>query len=316
LEKIFLIEAVTIKSLMVNTFIHLHTHSYYSFLRGIPSPEALVEAAVLDGMPAIALTDHVTLTGAVEFYQVCLEKGIHPVIGLEIPVTLPAEITSKPETMIPDIGGVSADSSVLVPDELVFLAMDLEGWRSICRLSSAVGGNQLTDPEGGVIFEQLVNETTGLICLCGGKRGLISKLLQAGFNEVVEEYVSQLSEIFHDRFYIMLEDHEPGDHIMVARLVNLADNLSIPTVATQDVHYIEPGDQRLQRLVSAIRLNQQMMALPENAVAPRHSHFTTQAEMIKRFANYPGALETTQEITERCQLVLPLGETYFPELEV
>src|SRR3989304_3310614 len=95
-------------------FSHLHTHSYFSLLAGIPSPTQLVERAAQLGMPALALTDHDRLTGAIEFYDACHKAGIQPILGLEIHVDLP---------------GASGAA-------LVLLAADLAGWGSLCRLSS------------------------------------------------------------------------------------------------------------------------------------------------------------------------------------
>ena len=98
-------------------FAHLHTHSYYSFLRGLPSPKELADHAARLEMPALGLTDHHSLSGAVEFQDACHQVGIQPILGLEVEVEIPSDL----ETIVPGI--------------LTLLAIDMTGWRSLCRIS-------------------------------------------------------------------------------------------------------------------------------------------------------------------------------------
>ena len=100
-------------------FVHLRAHSHYSFLEGLASPAELAQAAAGLGMPALALTDHNLLTGAVEFYDACHASGIKPILGLHLDVTLPAGFPS-----------IAANSGIC---SLALLAMDLSGWASLCR---------------------------------------------------------------------------------------------------------------------------------------------------------------------------------------
>ena len=139
-------------------FYHLHTHSYYSFLESLPSPADLVQAAEQDGMRALALTDNNSLTGSIEFYQACKAAGIQPILGLQVTVTSPLETQ-------PLVGN------------LVLLAQDLSGWRSLCRLSSAVQSNPRENPDQVLSFSQLAQETDGLICLTAGSQGCFDQLV-------------------------------------------------------------------------------------------------------------------------------------------
>jgi DNA polymerase III alpha subunit len=100
-------------------FTHLRTHSCYSFLNGLPSPAELAQAAVDNGMPALALTDSHSLTGAIEFYQACLAAGVRPVLGLELGVSPPHDLSS---------GLPIQEARNSAPDTLALLAMDLSGW--------------------------------------------------------------------------------------------------------------------------------------------------------------------------------------------
>ncbi len=289
-------------------FIHLHTHSYYSFLAGIPSPDQLVQAAVKHGMPALALTDHHGMTGAIKFYDACREAGVKPILGMELVVNHRSG-----------------------QGNLVLLAMDLEGWASLCGLSSAAQTAPHRDPSRGISFDRQAEETTGLICLSGGKRGLIQRLLDIGQKESARRFLGELQSIFPTRLYVELQLQQPADvnevpdasnarigtvGDTIRQLAAAAQQLKLPIVATNNVHYISPKQASQQRTLSAMRLNVRLDDLPPNAPAPPGSHFASGEEMVNRFADYPEAIANTQEITRRCNLELPLGMPHYPEIQL
>jgi len=282
--------------------IHLHTHSYYSFLEGVASPAELADAAAKDGMSAIALTDHLWLTGAVEFYNACQDAGVSPILGLELDVILPADIAP------PD--------QVSAAGRLVLLVENDAGWRSLCRLSSLA----LTDPEDpagkALSIQELGANSSGLICLSGGVRGPLTRLVSRGFERAAGAYLTRLGQLFPGHLYVELQDHTPQDHIWNARLVSLAKRLDLPTVATQDIYYLDRDGAKLQRLQTAMRTNQPLNSLPPDAAAPDGACFTTSSQMAERFALYPEALAATDEIAGRCQFELPLGVPHYPKIEL
>lgn len=274
------------------TFTHLHLHSNYSFLSGLPSPAELARAAADSGMGAVALTDQLGLTGAVEFYAACRAVGVQPILGLELPVRAP--ITELEAGL----------------DSLVLLARDLPGWASLCRLSSA----RLTQvDEAPLAFEQLAANATGLLCLTGGTRGLLTQLAHAHSPES-NAYLQRLAEVFSNRLYVLLEKHTPDDEARVTALATLARAAHLPSVAAHDVFYLQPEQARLQRLATAMRLNQPLTNVPADQTAPPEAYWLTSEEMARRFADYPEALAATEEIAERCQLELPLGQPHYPEV--
>ena len=274
-------------------FTHLHTHSYYSFLDGIPSPEQLVRAAVQHGMDALALTDHHGLTGAIAFYDACHKAGIKPILGIELVV-----------------------NHRLGQGNLIFLAMDRSGWASLCRLSSVVQSAPHRDPSQGIAFEQLSEETTGLICLSGGKRSLGQHLIEIGQTESAQSFWGELQSILPQRFYIELQSQQPKDESILQQVAAAARQLDLPVVATNNVHYISSEQTKLQRTLSAMHLNTTLDKLPSDAPAPLGTHFVSTQEMIARFTDYPEAIANTQAIAERCNLALPLGMSHFPEISL
>ncbi len=283
-------------------FVHLRTHSCYSFLEGLPMPAELAHAAASRGMPALALTDHITLTGAIEFYDDCQAVGVRPILGLELDI-LPPHAGA-------DIDPVGAGSP------LVLLATDRQGWSNLCRLSSQVNAQVSAKPARRLHATELADCSDSLICLTGGVRGLAAGLCRQGDNQRSLAWLGWLSEIFPGRLYAELQIHNEGDHAWVTRLASLAKRLALPTVATHDIHYLTPEKGNLQRTVSAIRLNQTLEELSPAACAPPGAHFTGQEEMAALFAHYPQALANTLEIADRCQLELPLGVPHFPELDL
>jgi DNA-directed DNA polymerase III PolC len=281
-------------------FPHLHLHSTYSFLDGLASPQELAQAAAQHGLSALALTDLHSLTGAIEFYDACQAAGVQPILGLELRV-IPSP--SKPgEGSGP--GGEGAP-----PASLVLLATDLSGWASLCRLGSAV-----QDYADSLPFERLAQETNGLLCLTGGLRGLATQLVYQAETSAAEVWLAELANIFPGRLYIELQSHTPADAAANNRLARLAHTLRLPLVAAHNIHYLQPEQAELQRVVTAIRQIRPVKELPPDAAAPPGAYFLSPAEMQARFAHFPTALEATQEIAARCKLELPLGQPQFPQI--
>jgi DNA-directed DNA polymerase III PolC len=272
-------------------YVHLHTHSSYSFLRGLTSPNALVEVAAQNDMPALALTDHHSLTGAIEFFSACRKAGIQPILGLEVNLAPPVELPTA------------------AVGTIVLLGMDMLGWRSLCRISSSLRGDTDILP-----FDRLAQETTSLLCLTGGTASTLNRLVTARQIQAAQRWLERLAELFPDRCYVELQHHDSQDDARNTNLAGLAHRSHLPIVATHNVHYLNPAQAELQRAVTGIRLIQSLNELPPEAAAPNQAYFTTLAEMQVRFANFPTALERTTEILSRCQLHLPLGVPHFPKI--
>ncbi len=287
-------------------FVHLRSHSYYSLLEGLSSPSALALAAAAQGMPALALTDHNLLTGAIEFYDACRQAGVKPVLGLQLDVSLPPGFPSLP-----------AASSVA---SLALLAMDLTGWASLCQLSSLyqteMGGKE------PVVFDRLTEHTAGLICLSGGRLGWAEKLLLLGQEAAAQAYLCLLGELFPGRAYVELQAAGSAHAQGSDKIPSLAKACRLPLVATHCFEFLKPEEAARQRLASAMRLNLPLNDLPADASAPKEAYFAAEQELSLAFqkAAYPVPFRTlaqaTLEIAGRCQLELPLGQPQFPQISV
>jgi DNA polymerase-3 subunit alpha len=285
-------------------FSHLHTHSCYSLLAGIPTPGELAARAAQYGMPALALTDHDRLTGAIEFYDACREAGLQPILGLEIKALLPGE---GGDTLAGETYAGEARAG------LVLLAQDLDGWSSLCRLSS-----RLLEEENGLTntlsLDVLEENTHGLICLTGRGDWLLSAAHQAG-QQVALSLLGVLGEVFTGRLYLELQANGNQSARMVT-LASMGRRAGLPLVAAGSVYYLEPGQANMQHLLSAIRLNCTLAQLPADAAAPQGSWFRPPEEIAQFFKHFPAALEAIEEIRERCQLELPLGVQHYPQIRL
>ncbi len=288
--------------------IHLHTYSYYSFLRGLPSPQELAQTAAHLGMPALALTDYAGLTGAIEFYDACQEAGVQPILGLELPVQAPVENSNDHPSGEGDISSQTGS--------LVLLAMDMDGWGNLCRLSSELMSIPQNLQNLTLPFERLAYDTRGLICLTGGSKGLVAKWSALHQHNRIRALLQQLIELFPARLYIEVQRMALEADPLSESLVELADQHRLPVVATHTVHYLSNEDAGLQQLVSAIRLTRTVSEIPEGETAPPGAYFTSPAEMVKRFADHPQAIEASQEIAGRCKLQLPLGQPHYPQIQL
>lgn len=276
--------------------VHLHVHSHYSFLEALPSPEELAQKAADLGMPAIALTDHLSLTGSVEFYRACLRAGVKPILGLEIDLALPESL--------------AAAGGGLREGDLVLLAQDLSGWQNLCRINSALLAGDEKIPAS---LDLLNHHAAGLICLSGGQRSLAARLAGQGQLAGAAQLLGSLGEIFSQCFFLELQNGGQSSATNNA-LVNLARQLSLPLVAAQEIYYLQEGEADLQKTLAAIRLSCTRSNLPAGSTAPPAAHFVSPPSLAAAFSDFPQAVSAGREIAEQCSLQLPLGVPHFPKI--
>ena len=278
-------------------FTHLHVHSYFSLLEALPSPQELAASAKTLGMPALALTDHLCLSGAVEFHQACKENQIKPILGLEIDLALPH--------------GFGINRSRIEQGSLVLLATDLSGWKNLCELSSAI----LTRPDldQNISVDVLNSHSQGLVCLTGGCQGFLGRLLAQSPLSQPSALLHQLVDIFMDRLYFELDVNTLTDRRLTSESIELAQKYSLPVAATSVIYYLNEEQSSIKRTMDSIRLNR-TLAEPPVQGACSQAGFTSEIEMLHLFSEFPKAIITTQEINERCKLDLPLGKPQFPQI--
>jgi len=265
-------------------FVHLHVHSPYSFLDGASPIERLLERARHLGMPAMAVTDHNSLTGAIRFYDKAMEMGIKPIIGAEVDME----------------GGY----------HLTLLAQDLDGYASLCNLLSE---SRLAkcDAQPVITREMLTRHSRGLIALSGCGRGEIPSQVASGLFGEAKEATEFYRSIYPGRFYIELVyyPNRAGRRSMY-HLAEFANGLGLPIVATNNVHYAEMEEYAAHELLQAIREIVPVEQLSGSRTVEQY--LKPPVEMAALFRNIPEAISNTVAVAEQCNLKLPLGEPRFP----
>jgi DNA-directed DNA polymerase III PolC len=268
-------------------FIHLHTHSYYSFLDGVCSPEELVLAAKKSAMKAIALTDHNGLYGAVEFFQKAQEYGIKPIIGSEITLN---------------------DGS-----NLLFLVKNEIGYRNLSLLISSgrLKGGHL---KFKCTLSEIRKRSEGLIALSGGLKGKITQLLKQRDLESAISWARKLHQIFGEDFYLEMQHLSGQDNLVNLRLRDLSLEYKIPLVATNDVHFITSNDWPLRRVMHAIDWN--IVQEKVNTAGCTEQYLKPPALMGEIFKAFPTALTNSGKIARQCNFEFELGKPVFPSVEL
>ena len=285
-------------------FVHLHVHTEYSLLDGACRISDLVNRAVAFGMPALALTDHGSMYGAIEFYQACEAAGIAPIVGCEVYVA--------PRTRH------DRDSAVdMKPSHLVLLAEDEQGYRNLLRIVSAAHLEGFYQ-KPRVDFELLHAHRGGLIGLSACLQGEVPRFLAAGQAEAALQKAGQYLDLFGPgRFYLELMDQGLPDQRPINRqLLELARRADIPVVATNDVHYLTQEDSFSHDVLLCIQTNSVLQDLKRLRFGTDQFYLRSPAEMHDLFGEVPEALRTSLAIAERCHLRLDLGTLRLPRFDV
>jgi len=299
-----------------SVFAHLHCHSHYSFLRGVASPEEIVAAAAEQKMPAVALTDTNGLYAAVPFYKAAQAAGINPIVGVVLDVEWPQDQREIPRLRAPTRSGPSARNNSFESMSLVLLATDMEGYSNLCQLVTLrhLGTTKLAQNAAGkedgrpVTLQEVAEHSRGVIALC--------PIAATNHESLVTSHFSRLKDIFGDRLYIEVQILSPGDRRTLREADHLGRELSVPLVATNNVHFLRPEEHLHHRAVNAIRTGGLLTTVAAPEITTGEAWFKSFAEMQRLFPDHPELLRATMEIADRCDLQLELGKTIFPEFSV
>ncbi len=285
-------------------FAHLHVHSEYSLLDGACRIEGLVDRVAALGQTACALTDHGVMYGVIDFYRACKAKGVHPVIGCEVYLA--------PHSRF--------DRSYMNGEwhsHLILLCENMTGYRNLIHMVS-LGFSEGFYMKPRIDMELLRQHSEGLICLSACLAGVIPRALAEGDMDGAYELCEQFLEIFdRDHFYLEVQDHG----IDVQKKVNeglfqLADELNIGLVATNDAHYLTKKDARIQDVLMSIQMGKTVDDPTRMKFETEEFYIKDADEMAALFPNHPEALANTVKIAERCQVEFEFGKYHLPEFDV
>ena len=282
------------------SFAHLHVHSTYSILDGFSQIRPLVARAKELGMPAIALTDHGTMYGTVEFYNAAIKAGVKPIIGLE---------TYLAARKMTDRDPLRDKRS----SHLLLLAENMMGYQNLLKIASA---SQL---EGfyyrpRIDHDFLQAHAEGLIVSTGCLSGEIPRALLNNDQDRAEKSLEWYLDVFgRERFFIELQSHAvDGLAGTNQRLIDLGNRFDVGFIATNDVHYINHEDARYQDILLAIQTGSLLSDPARMQMGDDTYYLKTPQEMTELFGHIPGAIENTLMIAERCQVDLSPSGYHLP----
>src|SRR5438094_717840 len=269
-------------------WVDLHVHSNYSFLDGASDVDDLADAAVEQGLDALALTDTNGLYGAVRYANAAKERGLRPIFGAEL--------------QLQDMGHV------------VLIARDRQGWTSLCRtISAAQLAGEKTKPKA--TFDLLAENAAGLFALTGCAHGAVPRAVRAGDFDTAREALARLGAVFGERLYVELSDHlDPDAPAFCDTIAQLASEMSLGCVVTNNVHYARPDGRRLHDVLRCIDLG---TTLDEagNRLKPNGEYWLKGEAMLReRLGRFDEAFRNAREIADACVLDL-LYDTNTPRVE-
>lgn len=287
-------------------FIHLHLHSEFSLLDSPLKIAALIKKVKALNMPAVALTDHGNILGSVSFYKAAKKADIKPIIGAELYLS-PESRTYKPDKKKGEINYY----------HLVALVKNDQGYRNLSELIS------LSFTEGfyrkpRIDKEILQKYKDGLVVLSACIQGEIPRKLLSGREEEAYEAAKWYREMFKDDFYIEIQNHGLQAQIEVLpKLITLSKDLSIPLVASNDVHYLDKDDADAREILICLQTNE-VLSNPDRAMKKEtdQMYLKSSEEMRELFADVPESIDRTWEIAAKCNYDFKLGTYFLPEFAV
>ena len=281
-------------------FVHLHVHTQYSLLDGAARIDELVARAKALGQDALAVTDHGVMYGVIDFYKACRKAGVKPILGMEAYVA--------PRSMRDREGAQDREYA-----HLILLAKDETGYRNLMLLSSeAFIHGFYYKPR--IDYDLLEAHAEGLVCLSACLAGDIPQALLHGRYDDAKRLGERLHRMFGDDFYIELQNHGlPEQQRILPGLRKLAAELDVKTVATNDVHYVAREDAEAQDVLLCIQ-TQRFVDEPNRMRMEAEEFFLKSGdEMAAALPDDAGALATTREIADKCNVEIAFGVRRLPQ---
>jgi len=290
---------------MTKKFTHLHLHSHYSLLDGLAKIDDIIDKIKELGMDSVALTDHGTMYGIIEFYEKAKAKGVKPIIGCEVYESVRTMDDKTPNT----------DQRRF---HLILLVRNEKGYKNLVKIvTEAHLRGFYYKPR--VDFELLEKHSEGLLAMSACLQGRIPQLLLSNRKVEAEEMALKYQKIFgKGNFYLEIQHHPgiPEQERANNMMIELSKKTGIPLVATNDSHYIDKDDAEAQDILMLINTGADINDLERLSMKADDFSIRSAEEMEEAFKNVPEAIENTQKIVESCNLELKLGEFKLPTFDV
>ncbi len=286
-------------------FTHLHVHTEYSLLDGASKIKELVAQAKNLGMDSIAITDHGVMYGVIDFYRACREVGIKPIIGCEVYVA--------PDSRFDRETGKGEDRYY----HLVLLAENDIGYRNLTKIVSR-GFTEGYYYKPRVDMEVLEEFHEGIIALSACLAGEVAVQIRRGFLAEAREAALKYQKIFgKENYFLELQDHGiPEQRTVNTELLKMHQELGIPMVATNDIHYVHAEDAEAHDFLLCIQTNKKVKDEDRMRYDGGQYYLKSPEEMLALFPYAKEALENTHRIAERCNVEIVFGEQKVPKFDV
>lgn len=292
-------------------FVHLHNHTEYSLLDGLTKIPSLVERVKSLGMEAVAVTDHGTLSGAIEFYKSANDSGIKPIIGIEAYVAPRSHTDKEP----------GKDKNYY---HLIILAMNNQGYQNLMKLST------IANLEGfyykpRIDHKLLEQYNEGLIVLSACIGGEVGDLLRQNQFSAAKKVASWYKQVFGDRYYLEVQDHGHKDHPkkwaeqtkVNDSVLDIGKELNIPSVLTSDAHYLEASDQEAHEILLCVQTGAYLTDEARMSLKEFDLYVSKPEELIGRWGkSHPDLITNTKQIADRCSVTIELDKILIPRFPV
>ncbi len=286
------------------SFTHLHVHSEYSLLDGACRIEPMLDKIKSMGQTSVAITDHGVMYGVIDFYKAALKKEIKPIIGCEVYVA--------PRSRFDKVHGIDNERY-----HLVLLCKNNEGYKNLIKLVSEGWVNGFyTKPR--VDKDILEKYHDGLIALSGCLAGEVDQALQRNDYEEAKKVALWYKSVFgEENYYLEIQNHGLTEQLSInPDIIKLSKELNIPLVATNDAHYVEKHDSKMQQVLICIQTNHTVGEDTGLEFGTDEFYLKSEEEMLEAFSQCPEAVYNTAQIAERCNVSFEFGNTKLPHFDV
>ena len=298
----------TFEELIPSDFVHLHTHTYHSLLDGLTKIDDLIDNVKASGMEAVAITDHGTMSGAIEFFKEAISKGVKPILGIESYVAARTRFDRDPAHDKPRY-------------HLILLAKNQIGWQNLCSLTTkAWVEGQYYKPR--IDHDIMAEHSEGVICLSGCAGSEISESIRAGDFEKAKELASWYKSVYGDDFYLELQDHghpECPNHWEVQKEINdglfrLHEELDIPMVVTCDSHYLTHENQDAHEILLCVGTGSYLNDEKRMSLKEFDLFVTDPKDIIERWGKIdPEIILNTKRVAEKVNFEFEFGKILIPK---
>ena len=286
------------------SFAHLHVHSEYSLLDGACRIEPMLDKIKSMGQTSVALTDHGVMYGVVDFYKAAKARGLNPIIGCEVYVA--------PRSRFDKVHGIDNERY-----HLILLCKNNTGYKNLIKLVSEGWVNGFyTKPR--VDKKLLEQHHEGLIALSGCLAGEVARALERNDYEEAKKVAEWYNGVFGDgNYYLEIQNHGLDEQLRInPMLISLSKELNIPLAATNDAHYVDKQDSKIQQVLICIQTNHTLGEDTGLEFGTQEFYLKSEEEMREAFSECPQAVDNTAKIAEQCHVEFEFGKTKLPHFDV